>query len=77
MLLCMARQKHTPQYKTVAEALRALGYTHQQAAGIIGCDRTWITRLANGEKIVSLKIPLRICRTLGVPIEALADQDAA
>lgn len=73
----MARQKHQTQFKTVAEALRALGYTHEKAAAEIGCDRTWITRLANGEKISSLRIPLRICRTLNVPIEALADVDAA
>jgi len=73
----MARHKHTPQYKTVAEALRALGLTHEKAAAEVGCDRTWITRLRGGMKLKTLGTPIRISRVLGVPIEALADRDVA
>lgn len=73
----MARQKSNPQFKTVAEAMKALGLTDQKVADAVGCDRTWITRIRGGEKLSSLKTPIRICRMLGVPIEALADTDAA
>lgn len=77
MLSGMARHKHPAQFKTVAEAMKALGLTDQKLADTVGCDRTWITRIRGGEKIVSLKTPIRICRALNVPIEALADTDAA
>lgn len=74
----MARHKHTtPQFKTVAEAMRAMGLTDEKVARAVGCDRTWITRIRGGEKLSSLRTPIRICRMLNVPIEALADQDAA
>ena len=74
----MARHKSTtPQFKTVAEAMKAKGLTDQKAADAVGCDRTWITRIRGGNKISSLTIPIRICRLLDVPIEALADTDAA
>lgn len=73
----MARKTHQAQFKTVAEAMRALGLTDQKLADAVGCDRTWITRIRGGEKLSSLKTPIRICRLLNVPIEALADKDAA
>lgn len=74
----MARKSnHSPKYKTVAEAMKALGLTDQKLADAVGCDRTWITRIRGGEKLSSLRTPIRICRALNVPIEALADQDAA
>jgi transcriptional regulator with XRE-family HTH domain len=73
----MARQKSNSQFKTVAEAMKALGLTDQKLADAVGCDRTWITRIRGGEKLSSLKTPIRICHLLNVPIEALADQDAA
>jgi transcriptional regulator with XRE-family HTH domain len=74
----MARKRHThQQFKSVAEAMKALGLTDQKLADAVGCDRTWITRIRGGNKIISLTLPLRISRALNVPIEALADQDAA
>jgi transcriptional regulator with XRE-family HTH domain len=73
----MARKTHGKQYKTVAEALAALGLTHQEAADIAQVDRTWITRLSHGMKLKALNTPLRISKALNVPIEALADDDAA
>ena len=74
----MTRKTHrkTP-YKTVAEAMLALGYTDEKAAQAAGCDRTWITRLRRGMKLKALRTPLRISRALNVPIEALADDTAA
>lgn len=73
----MARNTHTKQYKTVAEAMAALGYTDQRLADEVRCDRTWITRVRGGMKLKTLTTPIRICKALNVPIEALADQDAA
>lgn len=73
----MARKTHLKQYKTVAEAMAALGYTDQKAADIARVDRTWITRLRRGMKLKALNTPLRIAKALRVPVEALADTDAA
>jgi transcriptional regulator with XRE-family HTH domain len=73
----MTRKTHPKQFKTVAEALEGLGLTHQAAADIAGVDRTWITRLSHGMKLKALNTPLRISKALKVPIEALADDDAA
>lgn len=73
----MTRNTHRKQFRTVAEAMLALGYTDQKAADIIGCDRTWITRVRRGKKLRALTTPLRIARALNVPIEALAEPDAA
>jgi transcriptional regulator with XRE-family HTH domain len=73
----MTRKAHPKQFKTVAEAMSALGYTDQQAADIAKCDRTWITRIRRGKKLKALSTPLRIAKALRVPIEALADSDAA
>lgn len=67
----------SPQFKTVAEAMKAMALTDQKLADAVGCDRTWITRIRGGEKLSSLRTPIRICRILNVPIEALADKDAA
>ena len=73
----MSRKTHPKQYRTVAEAMKALGYTDAQAAAAAGCDRTWITRIRQGMKLRALSTPLRISRALHVPIEALAETDAA
>lgn len=73
----MARKSNQQQFRTIAEAMRAMALTDQKLADAVGCDRTWITRLRGGEKISSLRNPIRICRILNVPIEALADKDAA
>jgi transcriptional regulator with XRE-family HTH domain len=73
----MKRKTHPILFKTVAEAMVALGYTDQKAAELSKCDRTWITRIRNGKKLKALNTPMRIARTLMVPIEALADLDAA
>lgn len=73
----MTRKSNPRQFKTVAEAMKALALTDQKLADAVGCDRTWITRIRGGEKLSSLRTPIRICRILNVPIEALADKDAA
>jgi transcriptional regulator with XRE-family HTH domain len=73
----MTRKTHRKQFKTVAEAMQVLGYTHQQVADIAQCDRTWITRICRGKKLRALNTPLRIARALNVPIEALAEPEAA
>lgn len=73
----MTRKTHPVKFKTVAEAMTKLGYTDQKAAELAQCDRTWITRIRRGKKLRALNTPLRIARTLMVPIEALADTDAA
>lgn len=52
-----------------------MGLTDQQVADEVGCDRTWILRIRGGWKLESLRVPVRICRFLNVPIEALAPRD--
>ena len=66
-----------PKFKTVAEAMAALHLTDQAVADDVGCERSWITRVRGGQKIASLKLPIRIAKRLGVPVESLADADAA
>lgn len=73
----MTRKTHPKQFKTVAEAMRALGYTDQKLADEVECDRTWITRVRQGRALKTLRTPIRISRVLNVPIEALAGKDAA
>lgn len=73
----MVRKTHPKQFKTVAEAMSAMGFTDQKLADAVGCDRTWITRVRRGMKLKTLTTPIRIAKVLNVPIEALADADAA
>lgn len=73
----MVRSTHRRQFKTLAEAMKAFGHTDQQAADLLGMDRTRVTRLRRGEKFASLRKPLLISRTYNVPIENLAADDAA
>lgn len=73
----MARKTHSKQYKTVAEAMKAQGFTDQRLADRVGCDRTWITKVRQGYPLKSLRTPLRIAKALNVPVEALAEPDAA
>lgn len=73
----MTRKTHPKRFRTVAEAMKELGFTDQRLADAVGCDRTWITRVRQGMKLKTLGTPLRISRILNVPIEALADKDAA
>lgn len=74
----MARKTHrTTKYKTVAEAMSALNLTDQAVADAVGCDRSWITKVRRGEKIASLRLPIKIARRLMVPVESLSDLDAA
>jgi transcriptional regulator with XRE-family HTH domain len=73
-------RRNTPkplQFKSVAEAMKALGLKDADLAHEIGCDRTWITKLRRGQKIVALARPLKIARRLNVPIENLSAPDAA
>lgn len=65
------------KFKTLAEAMRAFGHTDQQAADLLGMDRTRVTRLRRGLKFACLRKPLLISRTYNVPIENLAADDAA
>lgn len=73
----MSRKSHRKQFSTVAEAMAAQGFTDQALADAVDCDRTWVTRIRGGMKLKTLRTPIRICRMLNVPIEALADKDAA
>lgn len=73
----MTRKTHPKQFKTVAEAMKALGFTDQKLADAVECDRTWITRVRRGMKLKTLTTPIRIAKVLNVPIEALADKNAA
>lgn len=73
----MTRKTHQKQFRSVAEAMRALGYTDQRLADEVKCDRTWITRVRRGHALKTLRVPIRIARALNVPIEALAGKDAA
>jgi transcriptional regulator with XRE-family HTH domain len=74
----MGRTTHiTPKYKTVAEAMKALALTDQSVADSVGCDRSWITKVRRGEKVASLRLPIKIARHLKVPVESLGDVDAA
>lgn len=68
---------HTPKFKTVAEAMKALQLTDQAVADDVGCDRSWITKVRRGGKVASLRLPLKIARRLSVPVESLSDADAA
>ena len=73
----MTRKTHRKAYSNIAEAMRALGYTDEQLANEVQCDRTWITRVRGGRKLKTLSTPIRICRVLNIPIESLADIEAA
>lgn len=73
----MTRKAHPKQFKTVAEAMKAKGFTDQKLADEVQCDRTWITRLRRGMKLKTLSTPIKIARVLNVPIEVLSDQNAA
>jgi transcriptional regulator with XRE-family HTH domain len=74
----MGRKTHTPpKFKTVAEAMAALGLTDQAVADDVQCDRSWITKVRRGEKVASLRLPIKIARRLSVPVESLSDVDAA
>ena len=74
----MRRITHkTLQFKSVAEAMSALGLTDAEVAHEIGCDRTWITKLRRGQKLACLARPLKIAKRLNVPIEYFSDTDAA
>lgn len=73
----MTRKAHPKQFKTVAEAMKAMGFTDQKLADAVGCDRTWITRVRQGMKLKTLTTPIKIARVLNVPIEVLSDQSAA
>lgn len=77
ILVDMKRNAHTPKFKTVAEAMQALGYTDQRLADEVKCDRTWITKVRRGRPLKTLRTPIRIARALNVPIEVLAGKDAA
>ena len=57
--------------------MEAMGHTDQQAADILGMDRSRVTRLRGGEKFACLRKPLLISRTYNVPIENLAPDTAA
>lgn len=70
-------KRRTQRYATVADAMRAMNLTDAEVAKVVGCDRTRITRIRGGEKFASLTTPLRISRVLNVPIEALAEPNAA
>lgn len=63
--------------KIMAQAMKERGLTDERLAKAVDCDRTYITRLRGGETIKSLRIPVRICRVLNVPIETLADKNVA
>lgn len=65
------------RFRTVAEAMDALGLTDTEVAAEMGCDRSWITQLRLGRRLRSLVLPLKIARRLNVPIEYLADDSAA
>lgn len=65
------------KFQTIAEAMAALGLTDQAVADATGYSRSRITRLRGGEKIATLSQPLKLCKRLGVPVESLADADAA
>lgn len=73
----MTRKTHSKINKAVADAMKARNLTDQKLADAVGCDRTWVTRLRRGMKLKTLTTPIRISRLLGVPIEALAERDAA
>ena len=74
----MARSTHrSPKFKTVAQAMAALKRTDQSVADAVGCDRSWITKVRRGEKLASLRLPIKIARELRVPVESLCDIDAA
>lgn len=73
----MTRKAHPKQFKTVAEAMKAKGFTDQKLADAVGCDRTWITRVRQGMKLKTLATPIKIARVLNVPIEVLSDLNAA
>lgn len=69
--------QHGTQFRSVADAMRALDLTDAEVAKIVGCDRSRITRIRGGAKFACLRTPLRLSRALRVPIENLADADAA
>lgn len=74
----MTRKTHRSRInKVVADAMKARNLTDQKLADAAGCDRTWVTRIRRGQKLKTLSTPIRIARILNVPIEVLADVDAA
>lgn len=74
----MVRKSHTQRkFRTLAEAMEAMGHTDQQAADLLGMDRSRVTRLRRGQKFACLRKPLLIAKTYNVPIENLAADDAA
>lgn len=74
----MGRKSHnTRKFKSLAEAMHALNLTDQQAADIVGLDRSRITRLRQDGKMECLRMPFKIARTFNVPIENFLPKDAA
>lgn len=74
----MGRTAHRkPRFRTVADAMAALDMTDAQVAEYVGCDRSRITRIRQGEPFLSLALPLKLVRLLRVPIESLYDETAA
>ena len=71
------KPQHHKIFPSVADAMKALNLTDAEVAKVVGCDRSRITRIRGGEKFASLRMPLLLSRVLRVPIECLADQDAA
>jgi transcriptional regulator with XRE-family HTH domain len=73
----MMRKTQPKLNKVVAEAMKARNLTDQKLADAAKCDRTWVTRIRRGMKLRTLSTPIRIARILDIPIESLADTDAA
>lgn len=74
----MRRNTHKRlQFRSVAEAMDALGLTDAEVAQDCGVDRTWITKLRRGQKLACLARPLKIAKRLNMRIEYLSDDNAA
>ena len=52
----------------IKSARRELKLTQQEVATIVGVDRSYYSRMENGERDIDLPIALRLCESLGLDI---------
>jgi len=73
----MPRRTDTPKFTSVAEYAEKMNLRDWQLAEVLKVDRSQATKLRNGKRYRSLTEPLRIARTIGMPVENLAAPEAA
>lgn len=70
------RRKHTTLAAYLVAGKRT-GKTQQWLADQLGVERSYISRLASGDRQPALDLALRISELTGVPVEALVSPEKA